>query len=73
MANYTKAVAEMYQVLQTGKPIDEAPLPAGGKGPLWDKATRAVDFEKLVASRLPDPEIASKTEVSDHTALEISS
>ena len=63
ITNYTRSIAEMLQVLQTGKPIDEQPLPAGTNSSLYVKAQRIVAFEKKMSENLPDPEVSSDIEV----------
>jgi endothelin-converting enzyme len=57
LANYSRAITEMYHVLQSGKSIDVDPIPANKKAALDAKAKRIVDFEKLIAKNLPDPEV----------------
>ena len=64
ITNYTRSIAEMLQVLQTGKPIDEQPLPAGTNSSLYVKAQRIVAFEKKMSENLPDPEVSSDIEVN---------
>ena len=62
MANWTKALQEMRQVVDTGKPIFEAPLKPENTA-FADYAKRIVDFETKVSSKTPDPERASESDV----------
>jgi len=63
LANYTRAVAEMLQVVQSGKPIDEEPIPSNANSSLYSKARRIVNFEKVIAENTPDPEQANDVKV----------
>jgi len=63
LANYTKEIAEMYQVLASEKPIDDAPIPASTNASLYAKATRIVDFETKLSNITADPDLQSKIEV----------
>jgi hypothetical protein len=62
-ANYTRAIAQMFYVLDSGKPIDDEPIPAARNDSFYSKANRIVNFEKLVSDNTPEPEIATKIEV----------
>jgi hypothetical protein len=64
MANYTREIAEMLQVVSSLKPIDDEPIPEAKKASLYEKADRIVNFEKRLAVAIADPDQASKIEVS---------
>jgi hypothetical protein len=63
VAKYVEAVAEMQQVLKTSKPLFEAPIQKSAES---DRARgeRVVNFEKLIVSVLPDPNIGHNVSVS---------
>jgi endothelin-converting enzyme len=63
LTNYTRAVAQTLHVLDTGKPIDDDPIPSSKNATLFAKAQRIVDFERLISDNTPEPEVASKIEV----------
>jgi len=64
LANYTKAVAEMLHVMDTGKPIEGNPIPSDRNATLYEKAERVVNFEKFIAQNTPEPEIGNDITVS---------
>jgi hypothetical protein len=63
LTNYTRAVAQTLHVLDTGKTIDEEPIPASKNASLFAKARRIVDMERVISDNTPEPEIAQKIEV----------
>ncbi|KAF2667112.1 endothelin-converting enzyme [Microthyrium microscopicum] len=64
LTNYTRAIAQMYQVLSSGDPIDESPIPAWKNSSLFEKAKRVVDFEKLIADKVAEPEVKNDIKYS---------
>ena len=63
MANYTREIAEMFQVISSLKPIDEEPIPASKNESLYAKADRIVKLEQQIAQITADPDQSSKVEV----------
>jgi endothelin-converting enzyme len=63
LTNYTRALAQTLQVISSGKPYDEEPIPATKNASLFEKAQRIVDFEKKVALVTPEPDQASDVKV----------
>jgi hypothetical protein len=66
MGNYTKALAQMQHVLDTGKPIYEAPLPEARSKVLSVQASSVVSFENKMAQAMPERELASDIKVCHH-------
>jgi hypothetical protein len=64
LAEYAKSVAEMQQVLRTGKTIKEAPLDKETGADLVAFGKRVVDFEKYLSKRIPDAELQRNLTVS---------
>jgi hypothetical protein len=65
LTNYTIAVAQMFHIMDTGKPIDESPIPKDRNASIFDKAQRIVNFEKLISDNTPEPEVSNDITVSD--------
>jgi hypothetical protein len=63
VANYSRSIAEMIQVIGSGKPIDEEPIPAARNATLFDKATKIAQFEKRLSEISPNPEEAGEIKV----------
>ncbi|QDS78081.1 hypothetical protein FKW77_003728 [Venturia effusa] len=59
VANYTRAMAQMFQIMSTGQPIPKASLFKDPEKPEYmEKAKLIVALEKKFAKASPDPEIA---------------
>jgi hypothetical protein len=63
VANYTRSIAEMIQVIGSGKTIDEEPIPASRNATLFEKATKIAQLEKRMSEISPSPEVASEIKV----------
>jgi hypothetical protein len=64
LTNYTRAVAQMLRVIQTGKTIDQSPIPAGENSTLYKKAERIVALEKKISQYIATPDQSNTVEVS---------
>ncbi|KAF2670943.1 zincin [Microthyrium microscopicum] len=60
MANYTRVISQMQQVVDSGKPIFEIQTPAGNNKAFDTFAATVVNFEKVISAALPDPDAASE-------------
>jgi hypothetical protein len=69
MSNYTVALAQIQHVLNTGKPIYEAPIPESKSKVLSSQATSIVNFENRLAQAMPEREVASDIKVLSSTPL----
>jgi endothelin-converting enzyme len=63
LANYTRAIAEMTQVITSGKTILEEPIPASRNASLFAEAKKIVDFEKVLSDHMPEPDQLSNITV----------
>jgi hypothetical protein len=63
LTNYTIAIAETTQVITSGKPIYEEPIPASKNASLFDLAKKIVAFEKRLSDHMPEPDQASNITV----------
>jgi hypothetical protein len=72
MANWTRSVREMKQIMTTGKTLEEAPIPESRQKELTDYSKRISEFEILVSKNTPEPEKASEVDVSADALLEYS-
>jgi hypothetical protein len=63
VANLTNTVADMFQVLKTGKPIYEEPITADAGSELRLRATQVVQLEKTLSKTIADPDIARELDV----------
>jgi predicted metalloendopeptidase len=63
VANYTRAMAQMFQVVWTGVPVTAENLYKEAEN-YSATARNIAEFEKKLANASPDPEIASEPEVS---------
>jgi len=63
VANYTRTIAQMFQIMWTGTPISNDSI---FKDPekYMDTASQIVQFEKKLANASPDQEVASEPAVS---------
>ncbi|KAF2420974.1 endothelin-converting enzyme [Tothia fuscella] len=62
VANYTRAVAQMFQIIQTGKPIEKAKLFEKPDQRYMDTVAKIIEFEKKLAYFSPEPDAAQKIE-----------
>jgi len=61
----TTAVAGMKRVMDSGKPLFDAPITEADKPALEEYARNAVEFELTIAQNIPEPEIAANADVSN--------
>ena len=71
LTNYTRTVADMLHVVSTGKSILNDSIPLAKNASLYEKAQRIVDFEKLVSTKVVDPEVQNDIQVSADIAADI--
>ena len=64
VANYTRALIDMAQVIETGKPIYEIAMPPTRLIAINDTVSKIVQIHKVMAEMTPDPEAQSETSVS---------
>lgn len=64
VANYTRAVAQMFQVIQTGKPIANESLFQNASAQYTNTVTKIVELEQKMAFASPDPDKAQEITVS---------
>jgi endothelin-converting enzyme len=57
LTNLTRTIAETFYILDSGKSIKEEPIPAAKNDTYYGKAKAIVDFEALLAGKLPEPEL----------------
>jgi len=60
MGNYTTSIVDMEQVIESGKPITEAPVAEARSKVFNALAATIINFEKKLAAAMPDPEKASE-------------
>jgi hypothetical protein len=66
VANYTRALLQLQQVITSGKPISEAPVP-NDKSPEWNEIIKkVVNFEGLMANLSADVERGNDVNVGQN-------
>jgi hypothetical protein len=64
VANYTRALVDMAQVIQAGKPIYEITTPPEQLKVITDRVSKLVEIHRVMTEMTPDPEAQSETSVS---------
>lgn len=65
VANYTRSIAQMFQVLWTGQPIPNASLFQDPENKEYMETAKLIaEFESKLIHASPDPELAQETAVS---------
>jgi hypothetical protein len=64
VANYTRALIDSAQVLETGKPIYEIKMPPAELKAINDTVSRIVQIHQVMAEMTPNPEEQAETSVS---------
>jgi hypothetical protein len=62
--NLTTSVMGMKNIMDSGKPLFEAPIAEADRSRLEEYGKNAVDFELTIAQNVPEPEISSNADVS---------
>lgn len=64
VANYTRSVAQMFQVIWTGQPIPNASLFQDPENPEYKETAKLIaEFETKLIKASPDPEVLGETSV----------
>lgn len=63
VANYTRALIGMAQVIETGKPIYEVKMTPEQLKVITERVTRLVEIYRVMTEMTPDPEAQSETSV----------
>jgi hypothetical protein len=63
VANYTRALVDMSQVIETGKPIYEINTPPEQLKVITDRVSKLVEIYRVMTDMTPDPEAQSESSV----------
>jgi hypothetical protein len=64
VANYTRALVDMTQVIQSGKPIYEVTTSPEQLKAITDRVSKLVEIHRVMTEMTPDPEKQSESSVS---------
>jgi hypothetical protein len=65
LSEYSKAISEIQQVMKSGKTIAASPIVPADEANFKATSQRIVDFEKYLAERTPDANVANNVSVSE--------